>query len=254
MEYHLYLSLIPEALIASMLPANEFGNYLAIGTQKRAREEAIYFEVNSDFENEYFDLQKAVEHCKPHEDGRAKHTVYISTYRVLEHLPMEALGNMWLTTPDGWPLALEQGNLPSEFEERLHLYQEICPVHPLIASSLNPVEFCKFITNPEVSVSLPKICFLELQLGNMLEKPWKSGNSNLPYKNISHLRDCLLELSNKKKITKTVDRIYNTHVRYRCIEGGFFLGDNNTIIYYPFPSRAELEKDHLQWWRSAQLC
>jgi len=254
MEYHLYLSLVPEALIASMLPTAEFGNYLAIGTQKRAREEAIYFEVNSDFKSEYFDLQKAAKHCIPHDDGQPKHTVYISTYQVLEHMPLKALGNLWLITPDGWTLVLERNNLPSETEECLHLYQELCPVHPLIASSLNPAEFGKFITDPNVSVSMPKICFLELQLGHLLEKPWKSGTCNLPYKNINHLRDCLLELSNKKKITKTVDRIYNAYVRYRCIKGGFFVGDRDTIFYYPFPSRAELEKDHLPWWRSAQLC
>ncbi|MHC4258895.1 MAG: hypothetical protein ACYSTF_00570 [Planctomycetota bacterium] len=254
MEYHLYLSLIPEALIASMLPADEFGKYLAVGTQKRAREEAIYLEVNSDFESEYFDLRKTAEHCTPHEDGQPKHTVYISTYRVLEHVPLKVLGNLWLTTPDGWTLVLERGTLPSEAEESLHLYQELCPVHPLIASSLNPAEFCRFITDPNVSVAMPKICFLELQLGNLLKKPWKSGPGNLPYKNIYHLRDCLLELANKKKVTKTVDRIHTAHVRYRCIKGGFFMGDQNTTLYYPFPSRTELEKGNFRWWRSAQLC
>ena len=33
MDIYLYLSLIPEALIASMLPPEEFGTYLAVGTK-----------------------------------------------------------------------------------------------------------------------------------------------------------------------------------------------------------------------------
>lgn len=78
MEHHLYLSLIPESLVVSMLPADEFGMYLAVGTKKRAKEEAIYFEIKSDFESEYFDLQKALQHCTPHESGRPKHSVYVS--------------------------------------------------------------------------------------------------------------------------------------------------------------------------------
>lgn len=43
MKRYLYLSLLPEALIASMLPPEEFGNYLAVGTKKRTRGQAIFF-------------------------------------------------------------------------------------------------------------------------------------------------------------------------------------------------------------------
>ena len=43
MSVYLYLSLIPEALIASMLPPLDFGTYLAIGTKKRTRGQAMFF-------------------------------------------------------------------------------------------------------------------------------------------------------------------------------------------------------------------
>ena len=37
MEIYLYLSIVPEALIASMLPPEEFGKYYAVGNKKRTR-------------------------------------------------------------------------------------------------------------------------------------------------------------------------------------------------------------------------
>jgi hypothetical protein len=36
-DVHLYLSMIPEALIASMLTPEEFGVYYALGTAKKSR-------------------------------------------------------------------------------------------------------------------------------------------------------------------------------------------------------------------------
>ena len=252
MEHHLYLSLIPESLVVSMLRPEEFGRYLAVGTKKRAREQAIYFEV-SNFESDYFDIQGAIELCTPHEDGQPKHSVYVSTYRVLEHVPLEAIGNLWLVTNNGLALELKQGPLPTENDEVHHLYQELCPVHPLIASDLNPPEFCKFITDPKVGVSVPRICFLELQFGEPHKELQKSEACNLPYKNIKHLWDCLAELTERDKTVKTVDRIHPSHVLYRCTKSGFYIGDNNTVLYYPFPSPEELEKEPHRWWRWAQL-
>ncbi len=250
MEYYRYMSLIPESLVVSMLPAEEFGRYLAVGTKKRANEQAIFFELSNDFESEYFDLQGAIQLCTPHEDGQPKHSVYASTYRVLEHVPLEAIGSLWLVTSNGLALELKQGPLPTETEQIHHLFQELCPVHPLIASSLDPSEFCKFITDPQVRVSMPRICFLELRLGTVPEE--KSDPGNLPYKNIKHLWSCILELTEKNKTTKTVNRTYFPHVRYRCIKSGFYVGDQQTLLYYPFPSSKELEKNHHRWWRWAQ--
>lgn len=253
MAHHIYLSVIPEALVVSMLPPAEFGSYLAIGTKKRAREQAIYFELKSDFESKHFDMEKAIQQCIPHEDGQPKHSVYVSTYRVLEQIPLEAYESLWLITRDGFSFELKQDSLPTENEKIHHLYQELCPVHPLIASFFNPAEFCKFITDPKGSISVPKICFLELQLGEITSKSGKDMSLNLPYRNINHLRDCLIELTEKDKLTKTVDRIHSPHVPYRCIKSGFFVGDQDTMLYYPFPSSREMEKNHHRWWKSAQL-
>ena len=82
-----YLSLIPEALIASMLPPPEFGSYLAVGTQKRTRGQALFFSLNG-LKRVPFDLKGAESKCVPHPNGEPKHSVYVTVYRVLEQMPL----------------------------------------------------------------------------------------------------------------------------------------------------------------------
>ena len=189
----------------------------------------------------------------PHEDGRPKYSVYVATYRVLEHIPLDVIGDLWLTTRDGRGLRLQQEQVPEESADNYHLYQELCPVHPLIASSLNPADFCRFITDPQVAVSVPRICFVEMSLGGMASDPSTTDTRNLPYSNIEHIRDCVTELAGKSKTTKTVNRIQHEHTPYRCVKKGFFVGDQRGLLYYPFPSPDDMEKHHHSWWRSAQL-
>ena len=251
--YH-YLSMIPEALVASMLAPKEFGVYLATGTKKRMRGQAMFFDLVDDFETGYFDLPAIKHRCIAHSDGEPKHSVYGSIYRVLEHVPLSAMKSLWLITMDGRALELKQGPMPEKFEGRFHLYQEICPVHPLIVSGLAPDEFCRLITNPSMPVSVPRICFVDLELGDLAQDPAGGSAGNLPYMNIEHLRDCLLQLEQgKQKPTKTVDRIQPQTFPYRCVKGGFFVGDQTGMLYYPFPSRKELDGQYYDWWRSANV-
>lgn len=253
METHLYLLLSPESLVMSMLGPSEFGAYLATGTKKRAREQAMYFQVDDGFENDYFDLEKAKKLCVPHEDGRPKHSVYVSTYRVLEHVPLNVIGDLWLVTRDGRGLALQHSEAPEEYEGQYHLYKELCPVHPLIASRMNAKDFNNFITNSEVTVSVPRICFVEMDLADLAHEPSSGEAKNLPYNNLDHIRDCLIEIATKGKTTKTVNRIQHEHITYRCVKKDFFVGDQTGMLYYPFPSIEDMEKHHHYWWRSAEL-
>jgi len=253
MQTYTYLLLFPESLVLSMLGPAEFGAYLATGTRKRAREQAMYFQLGESLESDYFDLEKARAACVPHEDGRPKHSVYVSTYRVLEHVPVSIIGDLWLVTRDGRGLQLKRGELPGEPDQKYHLYQELCPVHPLIASTLEPRQFNQFITDPGVTVSVPRICFVELELGQLANEPATGDPRNLPYSNVQHIRDCLVELATRAKTTKTVNRIQHEHIPYRCVHGGFYVGDQTDLAYYPFPSQEEMERDHHYWWRSAAI-
>lgn len=252
MKTYLYLSLTPEALIASMLPPEEFGNYLAVGTKKRTRGEAIFFEVDSDFESDFFPLKDIEKKCVPHSNGVPKRSVYLSIYQVLENIPLKQLKNLYITTDDGRVLELEKGEYNPEKEEELHLYQELCPVTPRIASQLSPREFMKTVTDRNQPVSVPKLVFVDLKLNDLASDPIAGGIDDLPYANIDHLRDCLSGLQAKPdKPTKTVIRFFQGTLLYRTIKNGFFVGDQEDFIYYPFPSKEELENKYYPWWRSA---
>lgn len=253
MSIQYYLSLIPESLIASMLSPEEFGNYYALGSQKRSRGQAIFFEVDPEKAGDAIDRAEAERRCVPHEDGRPRQSSYLKIYRVLESIPVEALTRLHLTTDDGRTLALEPQDCPPDEENRnLHLYQEICPVTPRVVSKLSPRAFCRDLTNGEGAIQVPRIVFAEMKLEALAEDPDAAETGNLPYANLEHLRDCLKELHNAySKPTKTAFRQMREDVLFRTIRGGFYVGDAETVRYFPLPSRDELETVHYAWWRSA---
>ena len=254
MSTYLYLSLIPEALVASMLAPEDFGLYYAIGSAKRSRGQAIFFSVDREkIADAGFPLEDVEARCVAHDDGRPKSSLYLSIYRVLERVPRDALTALHLATDDGRVLTIEPEEFVTDGEDRTHLYQEICPVSPRIVSHLNPVEFAGFITDTDRNVHVPRIAFTELTLGNLKNDPDHKDIDNLPYPNIGHLRDCLRELAKApNKANKTVLRQMTQEVLFRTIRNGVFVGDSTGITAFPLPSRDTLEREHLAWWRSAQ--
>lgn len=251
MQRYLYLSLIPESLIASMLAPVEFGSYYAVGTKKRSRGQALFFEIEP-FDCDYFPWDEIERHCIPHPDGRPKRSAYLSVYRVLEHIPVKALKSLYLVTEDGRVLELESAPFEPEPYPRHHLYQEICPLTPRVVSKLNPVEFAKSITDRTLSVSVDRIVFCELTLGRLSRDPQSNDVGDLPYRNFGHLRDCMEELEHKAtKATKVVNRVMPGELLYRTVLHGFFVGDAAEFRHYPIPSADLLEREHYAWWRSA---
>lgn len=252
MKKYLYFTLIPEALIASGLEPEAFGSYLAVGSQKRAKGQAIFFEIDPSYESERFPSSYIEERCVPRADGTPKSSVYLSIYRVLEHIPLAAFRNLYLVTDNGRVLELEKGACPEEKEGHLHLYQEFCPVRPMIASRLRPSEFMKFVTDMSQPISVPRLVFADLILNGLATDPEHGSVDDLPYHDIQHLRDCLVDLKREPaKSTKTVIRSVPEDIPFRTLQEGFFVGDKEGMIFYPFPCIEELEKKHYAWWRSA---
>jgi hypothetical protein len=251
---HLYLSLIPEALIASMLSPEEFGIYYAVGSKKKSSGQAIFFEVNPDFRSKYFRIQEGLARCVPHEDGTPKSSIYISVYRVLEHVPIAELGKLFIVTQDGRTLGLEHSEDIPMNEEGLHLYKEIAPVTPLVASRLNPVDYYDLIVrNPTSLVTLPAVAFVELRLGELAEDPELGQVGDLPYANMDHLREVLIDLKTKPVATKMVDRINPANFAYRTVKSGLYVGNESALRFYPMPSSETLRTEHYRWWRSANM-
>jgi hypothetical protein len=255
MAVHLYLSMIPEALIASMLTPEEFGVYYSVGGTKKARGQAIFFEISPDFRHSFFRIEEAIQRCVPHENGSPKRSIYISVYRVLEHIHLDVIQKLYLVTQDGRVLSLESSEEFPKDTAELRLYQELAPVHPLVVSTLGPREFYDLVVkNPTSLLSLPAICFVELRLDGLGEGPERDAMCDLPYSNLGHLRQCLVDLLRTKTVhTKMVNRIQPTSFPYRMIKSGIFVGNEEGLLYFPLPSQEELRAKHYRWWRSANV-
>ena len=250
----LYLSLIPQGLIASMLEPEDFGRYYALGTRVHSRGEAIFFEVDPErLPAGEFPLGLINERCVAHPDGNPKKSVYLAIYRVLSRIPVTALRSLYLVTPDGLTLALERSPYTPETGRRAHLYQEFCPIDPMVASCLEPLEFCRAITDPAKPVHVPRIVFSQLALRDLAEDPLNGKAEDLPYPNMQHLREILARLiEGGSKPSKLFLKRVNEGVYYRTIRGGFYVGDQEDFAFYRYPSVDEMEADHFPWWRSAQ--
>lgn len=254
MTKYLYLSFIPEALIASMLSPEEFGSYYAVGTHKKQHGQAMFAELDPDFRHEFFQIESGLDRCVPHESGEPKRSVYIATYRVLEHVPISAIRKLFLVTAYGEVLALDQSEDIPESEGSLHMYQEITPVNPLTVSTYDPRMYWDFLTqHPDGPIHLPAVCFVELQLGELADKPEFGERGDLPYDNLHHLRECLVEIRQKEIHTKIVNRVQSVEFPYRTIKSGIYIGNARRLVYFPMPSRDELRSKYYRWWRSANV-
>jgi hypothetical protein len=244
-----------EALIASHLEPEAFGTYMAVGTRKLASGPATFFEIDPGFARltEHFKLDDIEERCAPHADGTPKRSKYISVYRVMEFLPLPVYGALYLTTADGRVLRLEDTPYsPEEETPGPNLYQELCPLIPMVVSNLAPAPFLKLMTNPQNPVHAPRLFFADLLLDR--DEHGKLAGS-LPYTDPLHLLECIKDVEhldpNAAKPTKTVSRTPHTRGFFRTIRRGFFVGDQTGLKFYRFPGRGELEVHHAKWWRSA---
>jgi len=251
MNIHFYMLCYRyEALVASHLEPVDFGRYMAMGAQKHTRGNVLFFEVDPSLKSDYFKLDDIQKRCAPHEDGSPKRSKYISVYRVLEHIPLNAFDKLYLVTADGRVMYLSESQHPEEDKQHdAHLFQELCPLSPMVASALQPSQFCKFITDPQNPIHIPRIFFADL-----LAERDESGHlaGYLPYSDPMHILDCLKDVEKGlTKTTKTVSRNPVLHGFFRTINRGFYLGDRTGVKFFRFPERRILEVEYARWWRSA---
>ncbi|HBP38724.1 MAG TPA: hypothetical protein DD640_08290, partial [Clostridiales bacterium] len=171
MMIHLYLSLIPEALIASMLEPADFAAYYALGEHDKPNGQAVFVEIDPTFRHEFFPIELGLARCVPGADGKPKSSVYISIYRVMEHIPITAMGDLYYVTRDG--RSLRTGKTPAvQNDGGLHFYYELAPVRLSVVSSLGPVAFNELLLGHQKDFQgLPAIAFIEMELGELANDP-----------------------------------------------------------------------------------
>ena len=258
MSIHYYLTVFPmEALIASELEAVQFGTYMAVGARKGSAEQLMFMKIKGDFTGP-FDWESARKSCVSHPDGQPKHSLYLSIYRVLENIPVEAMGQLYLITRDGRTLQLDRQEYKTPANwPGFALYKELCPVTPLVASKLNPKDFGEYMTNPDNKTSVPTLMFSDIKIIRDLDNLENSGNiGNVYDRHPEHLKSCIDEIRSETKngkINKIVDRTYGTRFSYQLIDNGIYVSKGKTIIRYPMPDIETLKKNHYDWGKSADI-
>lgn len=255
MNTHYYLSVFPtEALIASQLEPARFGQYMAIGSKNGSYEKIMFIELEGDF-GDYFDWKYAKERCVPHSNGDPKNSVWMSVYRALEHTPVDKLRSMFLTTIDGRTLEVSRSEFSApEAAREYYVYQELCPVTPLVVSAHNPAEFARFMTDPGSHVRVPSVVFADLKVIDF-NNPEKTGNIGATYdKNIEHLKQCIHAVTEHSgKVNKNVERSNVGSFGYQIINQGIYVGNGAKIAMYKMPSIEQIRQNHYDWGRSAMI-
>lgn len=256
MKIHYYLTVFPlEALVASELDPDAFGVYMATASHRGSSEPHVFIEVEGGGIGSTFDVAYAEQKCRGEPD-RKKNSVYLSIYRTLERLPMESLGRLYLVTRDGRSLPLEPEHLhgTTPTTKPFHLYQEMCPMRPVVVTTMAPTHFCQYMTAQETKIHVPRLAFADLRVIDLDQLDDAGNIGNLYHQNLMHLRDCIEEVTaSPEKKAKTLDRARVESFTYNLIDTGIYVGDQQGVLYYRMKSLRELNMHHHAWARSAMI-
>ncbi|MBN2652717.1 MAG: hypothetical protein JXR63_10050 [Spirochaetales bacterium] len=258
-EKHLYAIVYPsEALIASQYNPAQFAQHYIAGSTRYYDGKVLFFEVDTSYRNDYFDIQSGLDALVPHSDGRPKATKFVKTYRVLEHIALGAMKNLYLTNPDGSCLELQEdnGEIATREKNILRIFAEIDPLSMLVLTRLNYVDFGKYITAAENPKSCPTLCYTQLEFDSdsFLEEFEKNSvmPAPIPCVHPSKLRNAIFELLSKpEKTTKglSLDSNFNK-IAYKTIRHGFMFASAEGTKFYRMPSNKEIEDKNFRFWKA----
>jgi hypothetical protein len=256
---HLYAIMHPNrALVASQLEPLEFGKQYSVGTKRYYQGKVLFVEVDPEFRNDFFPIDEYLKETVAHPDGTPKRTKIISSYRVLEHIDLEALGDLYAVTVSGKTLKIAKAEYKAKEAEEgdIRIIQEINPLQLLVATTHDHRKFGSIMTSDNNPKGAPKLFYTQIDLDvDRFLSDWEQNPflpPPIPDIHPQKLAHALRSLKdNKEHITATIglasvlDRVV-----YRKLKEGFFISQGENMNYYPFPSVDVLERDHYAWYRS----
>lgn len=257
-ETHLYEIFFPNsALVASQYNPEQFARHYTMGSTRHYSGKVIFAEIDTAFRNPYFDIEKGFAGLVPHEDGRPKATKFISCYRVLEHMDLDAIKKLYLVTSEGAILGLDPAPYDKIHQpDLLRVMVEITPMRMIVLSSMDFSQFAEYITNPENPKGAPKVLYtqIDLTIDDFL-KDFENNplmNSPIPSVHPAKLRDAIFELRmNKNKKTKGLSLDSNLNSKsYKYLRHGFMFAAQNKSVFFPIPEEREIEAMNLKFWKT----
>ncbi len=256
-ENRIYMVLYPNTtLIASQYEPEMFARHYTAGSSRHYSGKVVFAEVDTAYRNDFFDIENILKELKPHADGRPKATKFIASYRVLEHVDLSAIGNLYISTEEGHCIGLEKGEYDTTHQEAIRIYAEISPMRMLVMSKYNPREFGAYITDPDNHKSAPKQFYTQLDIdlpefiAEFEENPFQP--SPITALHPSTIRDAYQELKSKPhKNSKGIALDSNLDsISYRLLKHGFTFATAGESIFYPLPSHHDIEAKNLKFWRT----
>lgn len=254
---HLYMIIFPiNALVSSQLEPERFGEHYTMSSAKHFSGKVIFAELDPNFRNEYFEIDRYLSLTVPHEDGSPKRTKFISSYKVLENVDLSAINKLFLVTTNGKVLPIESAEYTAYNEPGLiRIYQEISPLQTLVASTKDQREFGRFITTQTRSKGAPKICFTQIDF-NIDDFFRQNKNRDiytieLPEVNPYRFYECIMELKNNpEKLTKTISLgSILADISYKFLRHGFWFAAGDDLKFFPMPTMHDLENKYFYWWK-----
>lgn len=257
-ERHLYLVLHPNhSLIASQLDPAHFIKHYVQGSTRYLEGRLMFIEMDPDFRDPYFDIDKAYAELIPHEDGRPKATKFIKSYGVLEHIDFDKMGKMYMCNSVGDFVELESGEYTHSGEtEDLHIMLEANPLRFIVLTKYDMKKFGTFITDPHNSKGAPKMCFSQLDFS--VEEFLREYEENplirsyVPGIHPTRLKAAIDEVRNTPgKFVKglsldcPIDKI-----SYNLLRGGVMFASQDKFKFYPFLSLDDVERRFYRFWKS----
>jgi hypothetical protein len=261
---HLYLVVHPNhSLVASQLDAERFIKHYMRESAHYFEGKLVFVELDRDFRDPYFDVEGAYAQLKPHEDGTPKATKFISSYRVLEHVSLEAMGKLYICDASGGYVALEpapegtpDGAAIAPSVDELRVILEVDPVKFIVLTRLGLTEYARFATDPANSKGAPRILYtqLDLSVDDFIRETEESPyiTSFFPGIHPERLRAAIREL--RRSPSKDVKGLSLycplDRISYKLLRGGFVFASPERVRFYPLLSLDEVERMYYKFWKS----
>lgn len=255
---HLYMICYPNsALVLSHLEPEKFGFRYSYGSCSHYSGKLIFAEIDINYRHPFFPIDEALEHFTPHPNGEPKATKYVSCYRVLEFMDVDAVQVLYLCNSDGTTYALKPGVYePDTKDQDLRVFAELRPLTMMTLAKYDMREFGRHFVQENRFLHVPRLMFMqvELDIDQFLREFDMDPFNAPPLEGIhpSKLRDAILDLRNRRdKFMKglTLDTVFTSN-SYRKIQKGIMLIDAEKERFFPMPSLEQIEKENLRFWKN----
>ncbi len=260
MDYqpHLYMVLYPnEAILLSQLEPKDFVVRYSYGSTSHYEGKIIFAELDVNYRHPYFHIDQALEKLVPHENGRPKATKYVSAYRVLEHVEVDAIQSLYLGNPDGTHYELKEGIFePPVHCEEFKIFMEIAPLSMIALSRMNMYEYGKYLTGVNPLLSVPRLAYMEMNfnLKAFMDRFDRNPFAPSPIVGIhpAKLKEAILDLESKPNNLLKGLALHNALSRqsYRSIASGIMFMDAKSEKFFPMPSLTQIEEENYAFFRN----